>query len=127
MSNPVVHFEIMSKDSKALKTFYAQAFGWEIAPATAGAGDDVEYSLIERNGQGISGGIGSTPNGYDGHLTFYVGVPKIEDSLAQIVKLGGSTMMGPIDVPNGPRVALFRDPQNNVVGLVQCDGACPQA
>jgi uncharacterized protein len=119
VSNPVVHFEIMSKDSKALKAFYTQAFGWDIK-AAAGA-DEVEYGLIERNGQGIGGGIGSAPTGYDGHLTFYVGVPKIEDALSQIVKLGGSTMMGPIDVPNGPRIALFRDPQNNVVGLVQCE------
>lgn len=126
MSNPVVHFEIMSKDSKALKTFYAQAFGWDIKSPAAGT-EEVEYGLVERNGQGIGGGIGSAPNGYDGHLTFYVGVPKIEDALAQIVKLGGSTMMGPMDVPNGPRVALFRDPQNNLVGLVQCDGACPEA
>lgn len=120
MSNPVVHFEIMSKDSKSLKAFYARAFGWDIKAASAGM-EEVEYSIVERNGQGIGGGIGSAPSGYEGHLTFYVGVPKIEDALAQIVELGGSTMMGPMDVPNGPRVALFRDPQNNLVGLVQCD------
>lgn len=120
MSNPVVHFEIMSKDSKSLKVFYAQAFGWDIKATPAGC-PEVEYGVIEHNGQGIGGGIGSAPSGYDGHLTFYVGVPKIEDALAQIVELGGSTMMGPTDVPNGPRVALFRDPQNNLVGLVQCD------
>jgi len=121
VSYPVVHFEIMSKDSKALKAFYARAFGWEIKPPVAGT-EEVEYGIVERNGQGIGGGIGSAPNGYDGHVTFYVGVPKIEDALEQIVKLGGSTMMGPMDVPNGPRIALFRDPQNNLVGLVQCEG-----
>jgi len=96
----------MSKDSKSLKAFYAQAFGWEIKPP-AGGTDEAQYGIVERNGdRGIGGGIGSAPNGYDGHLTFYVSVPKIEDALEHIAKLGGSTIMGPMDVPNGPRRAL---------------------
>jgi predicted enzyme related to lactoylglutathione lyase len=30
-------------------------------------------------------------------------------------------MMPPNDVPGGPRIALFTDPEGHVVGLVQAD------
>jgi predicted enzyme related to lactoylglutathione lyase len=31
MGNPVVHFEIMGKDAKRLRSFYKDAFDWEIS------------------------------------------------------------------------------------------------
>lgn len=128
MANPVVHFEIMSRQPDGLKQFYSDVFGWSFRRAAPeGCKDDVDYSLLDRNGEGgIGGGIGSAPQGYDGHVTFYVGVDKIEDALADIGKHGGSTMMGPQEVPGGPRIALFRDPGNHVIGLVQIDPACSQ-
>jgi uncharacterized protein len=119
MANPVVHFEILTKNAERARDFYAKAFGWNIKGPLPGAGPDVRYFLVEREGEGIAGGIGSTPDGYDGHVTFYIGVANLEQALADVEKLGGSKLMGPEQVPNGPRVALVRDPESNVIGLVQ--------
>ena len=76
-------------------------FGWQFgdtmgptnyAPARA-------TGTRTRDGVGIGGGIGSAPEGYDGHVTFYVEVPDVEAALAKAESLGGSRMMGPDEVP----------------------------
>jgi len=116
MANPVVHFEVIGKDAKALQTFYKQAFDWQMAEPLP----HLNYAIVEpKGGNGINGGIGAGMEGYDGHATFYVGVPDIEAALSKIGALGGRTMYGPEDVPGGPRIALFKDPEGHVVGLVQ--------
>jgi predicted enzyme related to lactoylglutathione lyase len=117
MGYPVVHFEVIGKDAAALKDFYKQAFDWEIGPAMPAANN---YSMAMPNGEGgIDGGIGGGMTGYDGHVTFYVQVPDLAGALANIERLGGNTMMPPDQVPNGPRIALFTDPEGHVVGLVE--------
>lgn len=119
MANPVVHFEIITKGAAQLREFYAGAFGWQ-SHAAGGAGV-ADYATIH-NESGIDGGIGEAPEGYDGHVTFYVGVADIHAALQKIQQLGGTQMMGPEQVPEGPMIALFRDPQGHVVGLVQTPG-----
>jgi uncharacterized protein len=118
MGNPVVHFEIMGNDSAALRTFYGNIFGWQFTSVRGAEG--AEYSIADPQVEGsIRGGIGTIPAGHDGYVTFYVAVPKLEDALAKVGELGGSTVMGPSQVPNGPRIALFTDPENRIVGLVE--------
>jgi len=118
MGNPVVHFEIVGKDSQALQRFYKQVFDWQIGPPIPGAG--ISYALVDPHGEaGINGGIGGGMDDYAGHATFYVQVPDLEAALAKIQSLGGTTMMPPDQVPGGPRIALFNDPEGHVVGLVQ--------
>ncbi|HKU67367.1 MAG TPA: VOC family protein [Candidatus Baltobacteraceae bacterium] len=119
MGNPVVHFEIMTEGAAALRDFYANAFNWESHAASAPAG--VDYATIH-NESGVDGGIGEVPEGYDGHVTFYVGVPSVEAALAKIEQLGGTRMIGPDQVPGGPVIGLFRDPHQHLIGLVQTPG-----
>jgi uncharacterized protein len=119
MANPVVHFEVIGKDAKALQNFYQQAFDWQIEPVSSGAGV-TDYAMVHPQiDDGINGGIGETTNGYGGHVTFYVAVPDLESALSKIQRLGGRTMMPPDQVPGGPRIALFADPEGHVIGLVQ--------
>ncbi|MDQ3966631.1 MAG: VOC family protein [Actinomycetota bacterium] len=116
MGNPVVHFEVVGKDAEALQSCYKDAFDWQIQSAVpnyamALPGDDV----------GISGGIGATPDGSAGHVTFYVAVPDLEATLSKIESLGGSRVMEPVDVPEGPTIAMFADPEGHLVGLVKAE------
>jgi predicted enzyme related to lactoylglutathione lyase len=121
MGYPVVHFEIMTKGASALREFYAKAFDWN-AQTVPGGSDVPDYAIVHNNA-GIDGGIGEVPQGYEGHVTFYVGVPDVEAALQKIEQLGGSRMMGPDQVPGGPVIGLFRDPQDHVIGVVQSPGA----
>jgi predicted enzyme related to lactoylglutathione lyase len=116
MGNPVVHFQIVGKDAQALQSFYKDAFDWQIEPAIPG------YSMAYPGGDGgIDGGIGAAPDGSEGHVTFYVAVPDLEATLSKIESLGGSTVMGPEDVPDGPSIAMFADPEGYVVGLIKAE------
>ena len=117
MPNPVVHYEVMGADADALQQFYEEAFSWKFSP-TPGAGG-ATYRFVNESRSGISGGVGSANNGYPGHVTFYVLVDRLEDALEKIAALGGSTMMPPEQVPGGPRIALFKDPEGHVVCLTE--------
>jgi uncharacterized protein len=126
--NPVVHFEIMTKDPKALTAFYRDAFDWPIDsehPISGGSGVP-EYFLVAPDGAqppkaGINGGFGSLPPGYGGHVTFYIAVDDVAAALDKIERLGGKRMMGPDQVPNGPVIGLFQDPQGHTVGVVKVE------
>lgn len=118
MGQPVVHFEVIGKDPDKLRSYYSTLFGWEF-------GDPIgptNYTLVERytnaEGIGIGGGVGGVPEGYDGHLTFYVEVPDVEAALAQAETLGGKRLMGPDQVPDGPMIGQLTDPQGHVIGIV---------
>jgi uncharacterized protein len=120
MGQPVVHFEIIGKDIETLRSYYSDLFGWEID-----SDNPANYGIVQREGNtnadgvGIGGGLGVGPEGYDGHLTFYVEVPDVEAALAKAESLGGSRMMGPEQPMEGVEIGLFNDPEGRVVGVVK--------
>jgi predicted enzyme related to lactoylglutathione lyase len=120
MGQPVVHFEIVGKDAQALQRYYSDLFGWEIS-----ADNPLNYGLVAREGNlnadgvGIGGGVGGGPEGYSGHVTFYVEVPDVEAALAKAESLGGSRVMGPEKIMEGVEIGLFTDPEGHVVGVVK--------
>jgi predicted enzyme related to lactoylglutathione lyase len=120
MGQPVVHFEIIGNDAEKLRGYYSELFGWEF-----NADNPMNYGTVDReantnaDGIGIGGGIGAGPEGYDGHVTFYIEVPDVEASLAKAESLGGSRMMGPETVMEGIEVGLFNDPEGRTVGVVK--------
>jgi uncharacterized protein len=119
VKHPVVHFEIMGHDAAKLRSFYTNVFGWSVSDPIPGP--DIEYSIAEpapNFQRGISGGIGKAPAGYDGHVTFYIVVDDMEAAFAKVEEHGGTRMMGPDKVPNGPVIGLFRDPDGRTIGLV---------
>jgi uncharacterized protein len=119
VGNPVAYFEILTRDPQELRAFYRDAFGWEIGEAVPGSGI-ADYTLVQTDGRGIPGGIGALPaNGYNGHVTFYIEVPDIALAFDEIEARGGTRMMGPDQVPNGPIIGLFKDPAGHTIGLFQ--------
>jgi predicted enzyme related to lactoylglutathione lyase len=119
MGQPVVHFEVIGKDAAQLREYYGNLFGWQFD-----ANNPMNYGIVQREGNtnsdgiGIGGGIGAGPEGYDGHVTFYVEVPDVEAALAKAESLGGSRMMGPDKVSDEIEIGLFNDPEGHVVGVV---------
>jgi uncharacterized protein len=119
MGQPVVHFEVIGQDGEKLQSYYSELFGWEID-----ANNPMKYGSVSRDGNtnkdgvGIGGGVGTGPDGYEGHVTFYVEVPDVEAALAQAEQLGGSRMMGPDEPMPGLVIGLFQDPEGHVVGVV---------
>lgn len=123
MANPVVHFEIIGKNPKKLKSYYNQLFGWEAnnAPVAEAVSAPANYGLIDRpssdDGTGIPGGIGGGDK-YTSHAVFYVGVDNVEEALKNAEKLGGRRIMGPAkNIHGGVVVGHFTDPEGNLIGV----------
>jgi predicted enzyme related to lactoylglutathione lyase len=113
MGQPVVHFEVQGKDRSTLSRFYQELFDWKTTDVT-----NMDYTLVDTEGEGgINGGIGPIPEGASGGITVYVQSDDIAGSLARVAELGGRTVAGPIDMPDGHKWALFADPEGHVVGL----------
>jgi predicted enzyme related to lactoylglutathione lyase len=110
-------FEVAARDREAMKGFYAGLFDWKLTDMEA-----MPYTGIETGEQGIPGGIGSAPDGDAGHVTFYVEVDDVEAGLVKAEGLGGTRVMGPMDIPSG-QIGLFSDPEGHTVGLMNMNGA----
>jgi predicted enzyme related to lactoylglutathione lyase len=115
MGCPVVHWEIAGKSGKTLQEFYGKLFGWQID-----ANNPMNYGMTKTGGEGgINGGIAQLGEGRPPYVTFYVQVPDLQASLDKAAGMGGKTIMPPMAVPGGPSLAMFTDPEGNLIGLVQ--------
>jgi uncharacterized protein len=121
MGQPVVHFEVVGKDGEKLQRYYADLFGWNI-----NADNPMKYGMVAREDNvsedgnlGIGGGVGQGPEGYEGHVTFYVAVPDVEAALQKAESLGGTRVMGPEKIMDMVELGLFKDPEDHVIGVVK--------
>jgi predicted enzyme related to lactoylglutathione lyase len=120
MGAPIVHFEIIAKDAKAMSAYYAELFGWDVD-----ADNEYSYGVVTREanlnpeGIGIGGGIGGAMDGGTGHVTVYAEVPDVEAALAKAEALGGKRVMGPDTIMGGMVLGQFSDPEGRVIGLIQ--------
>ena len=120
MGQPVVHFEVIGKDGPGLRSFYGDLFGWKID-----ADNPMNYGIVQRDGNvsadgaGIGGGVGRGPEGYGGHVTFYIEVPDVEAALSKAEGLGGSRVMGPEKIMDRSSWASSRDPEGHLIGVVK--------
>jgi uncharacterized protein len=120
MGQPVVHFEVIGKDASKLQQYYSELFGWQID-----ADNPMSYGMVAREGNvnpegiGIGGGVGTGPEGYEGHVTFYVEVPDVEAALAKAESLGGTRVWGPEKIMDQVELGQFNDPEGHMIGVVK--------
>ena len=120
MGQAVVHFEVVGKDGDKLRQYYADLFGWEID-----ADNPMKYGMVDAKtnktsdgSTGIGGGVGQGPDGYEGHVTFYIAVPDVEEALQKAESLGGTRVMGPEEIMGMVTLGQFKDPEGHLIGVV---------
>jgi predicted enzyme related to lactoylglutathione lyase len=116
MASPVVHFEVVGRDGAALQSFYGDLFGWKID-----VDNEMNYGIVDNEGKGINGGVGGTMPEGDPHVTWYVAVSDINATLEKAEQMGGKTVLPRQELPM-VTLALFNDPEGNLIGLVE-DGS----
>ena len=119
MGQPVVHFEVIGKDGEKLQSYYAELFDWDVDPS-----NPMKYGIVKGEDNpssmgSIGGGIAAGPDGYEGHVTFYVSVPDVEAALQKAESLGGTRVMGPETIMGEMVLGQLKDPEGNMIGLVQ--------
>ncbi|MHB8571869.1 MAG: VOC family protein [Candidatus Dormibacteria bacterium] len=109
----VVHFEVLGKNGPRLRDFYSKIFGWDFNLMEGGP----DYGTIEGAEGGIGGGVGESTDGPT--VTFYIEVPNLETTLAEITAAGGTVVTPPTEIPGVVTFANFRDVEGNVVGIIK--------
>ena len=118
MSNPVVHFEIASKDTGKVRDFYSKLFGWAI-----NADNPMNYGVAStKEGElGIDGGLYQTEDANDqSGVRLYAQVDDAQAFLEMAASLGGTVVGEAQEVPGqGIKVGQFLDPEGNIFGVIQ--------
>ena len=114
MPNPVIHFEILGQDGKQLQDFYRKVFDWHV-----NADNPMNYGVVDTHtDRGIGGGIGPAQE-RPGYVTVYVQVDDLASYLKKAESLGGKTIMAPTEIPDMVTLAMFSDPEGNIIGLIK--------
>ena len=104
--------ELGTPDPGAATSFYAELFGWGTEPMPTG--DGPSYTVV-KVGERSNGGIrehsaeereGGVPSAW----MPYFAVDSADDAIARAGDLGGGLLAGPIEMPNGGRIAALTDP-----------------
>jgi predicted enzyme related to lactoylglutathione lyase len=111
----------MSRDPETSAKFYEDVAGITAVPA--GEGSD-NYWILLAGGQPIGGLTGRhegtdvwPSGGPQGHWVGYFSTNDVEGAAARAEALGGSVLVGPLDIPGVGTVAVVRDPDEAVFGL----------
>ena len=114
MGQPVVHWELWSKDPENVSDFYAKVFDWEMRHIP-----EMNYHLAETGGEGgINGGIMKPKQGpWPGNLAFYIDVDDLGEYGQKITEAGGKMIVEQQEVPGVGEFSLFEDPDGRVLGM----------
>ncbi|MDH3308172.1 MAG: VOC family protein [Acidimicrobiia bacterium] len=117
MPHKIVHWELMGTDGAALKTFYADLFGWKME-GVPGFGD---YYMTDGEETGVGGAIGQGSEEMPAYQALYVEVESIDEHLAKVEAGGGKAVVPRTVIPGTVVFGMFTDPAGNLIGLVEPD------
>jgi predicted enzyme related to lactoylglutathione lyase len=102
--------ELVTTDVAGAKTFYNAVFGWgEESYGEAAHGGYTEWKLGDRSIGGLMAKPEGMPAEIPPHWMVYFAVDDAVAALARITELGGTAVMGPMDIEPG-RFAVANDP-----------------
>ena len=113
-----VWYELMTTDTAAAEKFYKNVIGWTAEPF---AGSPTPYTQFKRSGGAGVAGLLKTPEGMNAppFWAMYIAVPKFDDAVAHIKRLGGSELSPVIDIPQVGRMQMLKDPQGAPFYIIQ--------
>ncbi|WP_420752258.1 VOC family protein [Rhodococcus sp. O3] len=120
MSGKVVHFEIPFDDGDRARSFYREAFGWQINEMP-----ELDYTIVV-TGPTDETGMSSEPGYIGGGMmqrgeaaapVITIDVDDIDKALEKIESLGGKTVAPRAPVGTMGFAAYFKDSEGNLMGL----------
>ena len=117
--SPFIWHELVTADQEASGAFFCGLFGWTRRQVEAGAFGT--YTLFQRNGRDVAGMMNPTPEtpGKGSYWHSYVAVEDVDECARQALRLGGSVLVTPHDVPDVGRICAVADPTGAVAHLMQ--------
>jgi uncharacterized protein len=119
MTSSVTHFEIYAEEPVKLADFYRTVLGWEIEKAPG-----IDYWRVQTNcGNGVDGGLLFRPIPGPRSWVHYVHVPSLDETVEQLLRLGGEVVRAKAAVPKTAWYAVVADPEGNIFALWEADPA----
>ena len=118
MGNPVVHWELMSKEPEKVSQFYAKIFGWKVEHHP-----ELNYRVVDTAAEGEMRGIGGgivkpdKPGPWPGNMLFYILVDDLAQYRKKIIAAGGKIQVEEQKVRGMGKFSLFTDPEGRMMGL----------
>jgi hypothetical protein len=109
--------ELVTTDVEGAKTFYASVFGWA-AETSPGAMPYTEFKLAGRSIAGMMAKTPQMPAEMPPMWGVYFAVDDADAAAAKVTELGGSVMMGPMDIEPG-RFAVVADPYGAAFNIMK--------
>jgi predicted enzyme related to lactoylglutathione lyase len=107
MGNPVMQWQILTKQPKKLEEFYSKLFGWEVSND-----NPLGYMRVDTGSEeGIQGGF--WPIGEkEGHsmVQLFIRVPDVKAHVKKAEQLGARIVIPPQMLPDGDEMAVVVDP-----------------
>src|ERR1700730_3102798 len=116
-------FELATSDQAAAKKFYGALFGWTANDVPMGP--DSFYTMFQLRGKNVGAAYtqdsDQTQQGVPPHWGTYVAVANVDETIAKAKTLGGTVIVGPMDVAEHGRMAVLRDPTGAAISLWQAN------
>jgi len=112
-----VWYDLLTTDIAAAAAFYTQVVGWGTQEYDMGPGG--KY-LMWTAGDVPIGGVVVLPSetkGIPPHWMAHVSVANVDDSVHQVIALGGEVITPAMDIPTVGRYAVIADPQGAAIAL----------
>jgi predicted enzyme related to lactoylglutathione lyase len=113
-----VWHDLVTDDLTAARRFYGALLGWQF--------EDIERLgkpyVVARFGSRRVGGLVAVPSRQDQELSqwvSYVSVPDVKQTVSDVEKAGGRTLVGPVDVQGIAQAAVVVEPQGAVMGFAR--------
>lgn len=114
MANPVMKWQILSKEPEACAAFYGAVFGWTIDSSNA-----LGYREVTTGSdKGVDGGIWPSPPEGQAFVQLFVEVESVDETVAKVAEHGGKTIIPPQQLPDGTRMAILLDAEGIPFGLM---------
>ncbi|WP_457027893.1 VOC family protein [Kitasatospora sp. P5_F3] len=109
--------ELATRDVSGALEFYPRVFGWSVSPGES----YTQWGLDGRDFGGVLDMGEQFPADLPPYWMPYFSVADVDLSAERAVALGAEAMLPPTDVPDGPRLAVLRDPLGAVFGIYLAD------
>ncbi|MEU0739809.1 VOC family protein [Streptomyces sp. NPDC006134] len=110
--------ELLTREPGRARDFYTAVFGWS-------AGGTERYPRWSVGGAEFGGMVtmdDKFPHEVPAHWLPYFAVTDVDRAAADATSGSGTVLMTPTSLPEGPRIAVLRDPQGAMFGVYRAQG-----
>jgi predicted enzyme related to lactoylglutathione lyase len=105
--------ELMTREPKQAEAFYTRLFGWTLRASEHYR----QWAVEDDDFGGMVVMDDKFPPEVPPHWLPYFAVEDVDTAAADATGAGGTVLMVPTSVPDGPRIAVLRDPQGAMFGV----------